>query len=453
MHILHVYTDYEPTHGEDARKVAAAKASWAKQPWKELPVRDEELPHLWVERSKMLPLVSDLIDFAVERAGPDDVIAFTNADSIVRSDTCAVITQKLSEVDAAWCPRRDYYRKLEQLPDEAFTSEGTPHDGVDMVCFRPRWWQAYRAEMDGFIVGQPFWDWIFRRLIQDSHTGKETKLEDLIAHERVEAWHEKPVNRNSAGRRRNMSLAWYFYRKRGENPKRYGAQRLRVNPARFLIAQNPLHPDFLFVDVKKLVLEHGIDVRGVVHAGGHHGQEVRFYQKILDAKRVLLFEPNPTAFDVLKRWASESVVCEQLALGDTEGTVRLNLENANKGMSSSILRPKLHLERWPWIPFAGSIDVPQTTLDRYFEEHAGAEQYNLFVIDVQGYELQVLKGAAKTLHCFAALVVEVNREELYEGCAMVNEVDAFLADFGFERKETNWVGPGKGSGDAFYLRR
>ena len=77
--------------------------------------------------------------------------------------------------------------------------------------------------------------------------------------------------------------------------------------------------------------------------------------------------------------------------------------------------------------------------------------YNFIAIDVQGYELEVMRGAVDTLNNIEYIVAEVNRNELYINCAKVNELDSFLGDFGFKRVETLWAG-GQDWGDALYIK-
>ena len=60
-------------------------------------------------------------------------------------------------------------------------------------------------------------------------------------------------------------------------------------------------------------------------------------------------------------------------------------------------------------------------------------------------------GAKKTLNTIDYIIAEVNRDELYENCARVEEVDAYLGLYGFERKETSWAG--MSWGDAFYVKK
>jgi hypothetical protein len=73
-------------------------------------------------------------------------------------------------------------------------------------------------------------------------------------------------------------------------------------------------------------------------------------------------------------------------------------------------------------------------------------------IDVQGYELEVLKGAKKCLENVYYIIVEVNRAELYQDCPMIGDIDDFLSVFGFSRVETEWRHNRENWGDALYVK-
>jgi len=54
------------------------------------------------------------------------------------------------------------------------------------------------------------------------------------------------------------------------------------------------------------------------------------------------------------------------------------------------------------------------------------------------------------LHKINYAYLEVNRDELYKGCARVDEIDSYLSGYGLHRREmemTNF-----GWGDAYYSR-
>ena len=115
-------------------------------------------------------------------------------------------------------------------------------------------------------------------------------------------------------------------------------------------------------------------------------------------------------------------------------------EFANGGMSSSILQPAMHLKHYPHINFPTTEDISVRALDSVMDEFKIArEDFDYFEIDVQGYELNVLKGAVRQLQYIKYINVEVNDDELYIDCARVADVDLFLQDFGFKRTKTFWT--------------
>ena len=106
---------------------------------------------------------------------------------------------------------------------------------------------------------------------------------------------------------------------------------------------------------------------------------------------------------------------------------------------------KKHLEEHPEVTFPETKTVKVRTLDEYYDS-----QYNFLNIDVQGYELEVLKGATKTLENIDAMILEVNRDEVYENCPLIEDIDNFVGDIGFSRVAEMWQSVSWG--DALYAR-
>tara|TARA_Y100001937_G_scaffold121819_1_gene181191 strand:- start:167 stop:802 length:636 start_codon:yes stop_codon:yes gene_type:complete len=208
----------------------------------------------------------------------------------------------------------------------------------------------------------------------------------------------------------------------------------------------------MLLDFNQLIKKHNLKITGAIHIGAHHGQEVFLYEEN-EIKNLILFEPLRDNFLKLKENVKNpSTRLVNLALGSKTDMVFMNVETANQGQSSSILEPKLHLQQYPQIVFNRKEKVSMTTLDKFFEkEEIKKENFNLINIDVQGYELEVFKGATETLRTIDYIFAEVNRAELYKDCASVVELDEFLSNFGFERVETNWEGITWG--DALYVKR
>ena len=78
-------------------------------------------------------------------------------------------------------------------------------------------------------------------------------------------------------------------------------------------------------------------------------------------------------------------------------------------------------------------------------------QVDFLNLDIQGAELQALKGFEKRLNSVKWIYTEVNKKQIYNGCATVNEMDLFLSSFGFRRVTTRWM-PLAGWGDALYVQ-
>jgi len=85
----------------------------------------------------------------------------------------------------------------------------------------------------------------------------------------------------------------------------------------------------------------------------------------------------------------------------------------------------------PSADFAGTRrEVEVRTLDSFVDDLK--LQPALFMkADVQGYELEVLKGAARCLELAELLLIEVSFRRLYDGCPLAHDVIAFLGARGF----------------------
>jgi len=204
----------------------------------------------------------------------------------------------------------------------------------------------------------------------------------------------------------------------------------------------------MFLNLSKLISKYDIEINGVIHIGAHYGQEYKDYVRN-NIENMMFFEPLSDTFRVLSDniQQGDNVKLFNTALGNVEGEIDMFTETANNGQSSSVLEPQDHLKQYKRIKFDGKETVKINKLDNIAYDRA---KYNLINIDVQGYELEVFKGAIDSLWPIAYIITEINRAHLYKDCALAGDLDAFLSEFGFVRVETYWVG--KTWGDALYLR-
>ena len=93
-------------------------------------------------------------------------------------------------------------------------------------------------------------------------------------------------------------------------------------------------------------------------------------------------------------------------------------------------------------------------LDSLILEHnLDITKYNGLVMDVQGAELNVAKSLGDIISKFDFIQSEVNTEELYEGCCLIEELDEYLASYNFIRVVTKmWDDGAVGWGDALYIK-
>jgi FkbM family methyltransferase len=200
------------------------------------------------------------------------------------------------------------------------------------------------------------------------------------------------------------------------------------------------------LDLGNLVRKYDLNITGVVHIGANAGQEHPVYES-LNIEPVIYFEPLPHIFEQLKSNVGDKATCYNFALGNIDGDVDMFVEDVNNGGSSSVLEPKKHLEHYPWIEFKRKINVPLKRVD-----DLNLPKCNFINIDVQGYELEVFKGASNYLKDVDYIMSEVNLAELYTGCAKVEDIDNFLGEYGFERVEVYWNNQQEW-GDAFYIKK
>jgi FkbM family methyltransferase len=71
------------------------------------------------------------------------------------------------------------------------------------------------------------------------------------------------------------------------------------------------------------------------------------------------------------------------------------------------------------------------TIDEIVETDLSGMQPDLIKIDVQGYELEVLKGAQATLTRAAAILVEINFLDIHQGVPLADEILHWLSTKGW----------------------
>jgi FkbM family methyltransferase len=150
--------------------------------------------------------------------------------------------------------------------------------------------------------------------------------------------------------------------------------------------------------------------------------------------RMISFEPLSEPFSRLERNASNDPLwdCRRCALGDTEGTISVNVAG-NAGESSSVLPMlKRHQDAYPPANYVGAEEVPIRRLDSVAPEILKPTDKTFLKIDVQGFEQHVLAGGESTIkdRC-AGLQLELSFLPLYEGGMLINQALDLVYSMGF----------------------
>lgn len=202
----------------------------------------------------------------------------------------------------------------------------------------------------------------------------------------------------------------------------------------------------MLISLDKIINDFNPKIKGVLHIGAHYGEEYSDYVRY-GIKNMIFFEPVKANYQELI-YRIPHVTAFNLALGNETGTKEIYIETANQGQSCSLLEPGTHLKQYPSITFPDKEIVRINKLDNVEFDRT---DFNMINIDVQGYELEVFKGAKETLKTIDIIYSEVNFEEVYKGCCLIGELDEFLKDYGFVRVLTD--DSPKSWGDALYLKR
>lgn len=176
----------------------------------------------------------------------------------------------------------------------------------------------------------------------------------------------------------------------------------------------------------------GIDT--VVDVGAHHGKYCRFLRRDVGFRGpVLSVEPIAELAQALERRAAADGRWRvaRCALGAQRGTARLNVMASSD--FSSLLEPTRAATRQfaDRNAVARTEEVPVRTLDDVVAEFAPQGRRLYLKLDTQGYDLEVLRGAGRSLAHVAALQSEISFLPLYAGMPAWRESIERIEALGF----------------------
>lgn len=181
----------------------------------------------------------------------------------------------------------------------------------------------------------------------------------------------------------------------------------------------------------EIIQSRSIDVRVVLDIGAASGETCKKFASSFPNAKVYAFEPLKSTFQKLvdNTAAMSNILASNIGLGAKSGTVSINI--TGRVTSSSILgtnENEFFTEPEPF-RIVSTEEISIDTLDRRMQSEAAV---HLIKMDVQGYELEVLKGGVETLKRTSFVLLELQNHQIYQGAPQYFEIDSFLRENGFE---------------------
>lgn len=186
---------------------------------------------------------------------------------------------------------------------------------------------------------------------------------------------------------------------------------------------------------REYAMEFGSAFRGteliVYDIGAADGVVARALLKLAGVKYVHAFEPIPASFQKLTRRVAgfHNISCHNVALGEFNDKATLHL-SAHPDSSSLLPMTGLHVAEFPGSGESKDIQIEVVRLDDFIASH-GLALPDVLKIDVQGFELAVLKGGGTALAHAKFCVLEMSFAPLYEGSPLFDDIYEFMKANGF----------------------
>ncbi|GIV38771.1 MAG: hypothetical protein KatS3mg033_0571 [Thermonema sp.] len=149
-----------------------------------------------------------------------------------------------------------------------------------------------------------------------------------------------------------------------------------------------------------------------------------------ESGRVIAFEPASTAYRRLQENIElnnlKNIQAHQMALSSRDGQAELKVASEGYDAWNSLAKPSSG-------KVVGSEIVPTLTLDSFLQKE-GVGSISLIKIDVEGWEIPVLRGAKELLNLANAptLIVEFTEENAQNAGFSCKELYQLLVDYGYK---------------------
>jgi len=192
------------------------------------------------------------------------------------------------------------------------------------------------------------------------------------------------------------------------------------------------------IELEKLVKDIKVP-ETIVDIGSNKGQFILLIEKIFPNKIVYSFEPIIEMINKQKKFFKykKNITFHNLALGSSICSKEFLI--TSRMDSSSFLKVVSNTNKSKNYSVIEKRDIKVSTLDEIFLNEKISHPI-LIKMDVQGYELEVLKGANDLLKKTDYLLLEVSENEMYQNQPTEKIIIEYLKELNFEIfKANNWL--------------
>lgn len=171
--VYHVYNPYSPKTTEERLRIKFAQESWDKY--------RGDVFDLFIKTEDTIPYFGWVIDEAVNQLIPDDIVVFTNMDTIFCPRTMYSIGTALASFRACESSRWDIRKPNWGVIDNCL--EGKSHPGHDIFAFRVSWWHQIkeRFTIPEMLLSYEAWDCALALMV--NWTGNHRFLKPIVYHQ------------------------------------------------------------------------------------------------------------------------------------------------------------------------------------------------------------------------------------------------------------------------------
>ena len=163
----------------------------------------------------------------------------------------------------------------------------------------------------------------------------------------------------------------------------------------------------------------GLNPKSIVDIGSFQGDWSLMAKEIWPEAKLIMVEANDEKLTKLQKVAGQlNAELHCALLGPTSGE---EVDFYVMETGSSVMEEQSSIPR-------RRVRKRITSLDDLLSK---VDSVDLIKIDTQGFELQVLKGAARLMATAEAILMEVSLIEINRGCPLIDEVTSFMKQKGF----------------------